>query len=464
VGWCSAGSSISPSRQANERTNTVCRLVAPLLSAVVGGLSLCDLPPAVGNEGSEDWGLHAQSTFVGQYHPGFPSAFSGPNSLDAHQQARETFDITLYGGLRPWNGAEVWVNPEIDQGFGLSDTLGVAGFPSGEAYKVGAANPYPRLPRVFLRQTINLGGESSNVEPGLNQLAGTQTADRVVLTIGKFSVVDIFDANRYAHDPRADFMNWSIIEAGTFDYAADAWGYTYGAAVEWYHDWWTIRTGYFNLSKIPNSKALETKIFDQYQWDEELEERHQLFGRAGKLTLLGFLTHGRMGSYSAATEIALQTGMPADIAAVRKTHNRGGVSLNLEQQFPGDLGFFARAGWSQGQYEAFEFTDINETVSFGLSLTGRHWGRPDDIVGVALAVNEASSAAKQFFAAGGLGILVGDGRLLRSGPESIFETYYGLAALSGGKLTLDYQFINNPAYNRDRGPASVFGIRAHIEF
>ncbi len=140
------------------------------------------------------------------------------------------------------------------------------------------------------------------------------------------------------------------------------------------------------------------------------------------------------------------------------------MSLNLEQQLPGDLGFFARAGWSQGQYEAFEFTDINKTVSFGLSLTGQRWGRPDDTFGVAVAVNNASSAAKRFFAAGGLGILVGDGRLVHSGPESIFETYYSFATFSGAKLTLDYQFINNPAYNRDRGPVSVFGVRAHIEF
>ena len=439
-------------------------LVSTRLPLLVVGLSLCHLSPAMGEESTEDWALHAQSTFVAQYHPGFASAFRGPNSLDPHEQARETSDLTLYGGVRLWRGAELWVNPEVDQGFGLSDTLGVAGYPNGEAYKVGAADPYPRIPRVFLRQTINLGGEPSNIDAGLNQLAGTQTADRVVLTLGKFGVVDVFDTNRYAHDPRADFMNWSIIDAGSFDYAADAWGYTYGAAVEWYQDWWTIRTGLFDLSKIPNSKALDTRFFDQYQINQEFEERHELFRQPGKFKLLGFLTHGRMGRYSEATEIALQTGTPADIAAVRKTHNRGGVSLNLEQQLQGDLGFFARAGWSQGQYEAFEFTDINKTVSFGLSLTGQRWGRPDDTVGVAVAVNNASSAAKRFFAAGGLGILVGDGKLLHSGPESIFETYYSFSAFSGADLTLDYQFINNPAYNRDRGPVSVFGIRAHIEF
>ena len=168
-------------------------------------------------EAAELWGLHGQTTFVTQYHPGFHSAFRGPNSLDPQAQARETFDLTLYGGLRLWHGAALWVNPEVDQGFGLSNTLGVAGFTSGEAYKVGADAPYVQLPRLFVRQTINLGGEAAQVEAGLNQLASLQTANRVVVTVGKLSVVDIFDTNRYAHDPRNDFLNWSIIDAGSFD-------------------------------------------------------------------------------------------------------------------------------------------------------------------------------------------------------------------------------------------------------
>jgi high affinity Mn2+ porin len=419
---------------------------------------------AADTTGVEWWGLHGQTTFVTQYHPGFRSAFSGPNSLESQAQARETFDLTLYGGLRLWRGAELWVNPEVDQGFGLSSTLGVAGFPSGEAYKVGQATPYFQLPRLFVRQTINLGGEFAHVEAGLNQLASSQTANRVVVTVGKLSVVDVFDTNRYAHDPRNDFLNWSIIDAGSFDYAADAWGYTYGAAVEWYQQWWTLRTGLFTLSKVPNSKVLDSKPFDQYQVDLEVEERHTLFGQPGKLKLLGFLSHGRMGRYSEATALARQTGMPANIAAVRKAHNRAGVSLNLEQQLTEGLGVFAKAGWSQGAFEAFEFTDINKTVSLGLSVTGARWGRPDDTVGLAMAVNDASGEAKQFFAAGGLGILVGDGQLVHSGPEYILETYYSVAVFKFVKLSLDYQFVGHPAYNRDRGPVSIFGFRVHGEF
>jgi high affinity Mn2+ porin len=422
-------------------------------------------PPAE-NEAApeEDWAIHGQSTFAAQYHPGLRAAFSGPQSLAPHEQARETWDVTLYGGVRPWQGGEIWVNPEIDQGFGLSRTLGIAGFVSGEAYKAGAVNPYPRIPRVFLRQTFDLGGERQPVAAAANQLGGNQTADRIVLTLGKFAVTDVFDTNQYAHDARNDFLNWSVIDAGSFDYAADAWGFTYGASAEWYQDWWTMRSGLFTLSRIPNSKALDTRWFDQYQYVQEFEERHTLFGQPGKLKILGFLLTARMGAYDQATAIALQTGTPANIAAVRSTHTKAGFSFNLEQQIADDLGIFARTGWTQGNYEAFEFTDINKTLSFGGSLGGTRWGRADDRVGLAFAVNDASQAAKRFFAAGGLGILVGDGMLLHSGPEKIIEAYYSPAAFSFARLTLDYQFVVNPAYNRDRGPVSVFGIRAHAEF
>ena len=199
----------------------------------------------------EIWAIHGQLTNVTQRHPRFSSPYSGENSLDASGRAEETTDITLYAGLRLWQGAELWINPEIDQGFGLSNTVGVAGFPSGEAYKVGANKPYLRLPRAFIRQVIAMGGDEQRVEAAANQLAGTKAADNLTITIGKFSVGDIFDINSYAHDPRADFLNWSLIDSGAFDYAADAWGFTYGAAAEWTQSNWTVRGGVFQLSKIP---------------------------------------------------------------------------------------------------------------------------------------------------------------------------------------------------------------------
>ncbi len=431
-----------------------------------------DVSPTVGAEArnarradvSETWALHGQATVVWQYHPGFRSPYRGPNSLDPNANGNETADLTLYGGVRPWRGAEAWVNLEVDQGFGLSKTLGVAGFPSGEAYKVGAYLPYVRLPRAFLRQTVGLGDGTESVAPASNQLGGTRAEDRLVFTLGKFAVVDIFDTNQYAHDPRMDFLNWSIIDIGSFDYAADAWGYTYGVTAEWYHGRWTLRTGTFTLSRVPNSEALDTRFVIQDQYVLELEERHEIRGQPGKVKLLGFVLHGRMGAYDDATSLAQATGVPADITAVRRHHTKAGIGLNLEQQLAPEFGVFARAGFTQGRYEAFEFTDITKTVSFGLSLAGGRWGRPNDTFGLAMAINDASSAAKRFFNAGGLGILAGDGQLRRAGAEHIVETYYSFAPFEFARLSLDYQFINHPAYNRDRGPVSVFGVRAHIEF
>src|SRR5450830_609403 len=203
----------------------------------------------------ESWNIHGQFTYVNQWHPSFNAPYSGANSLDSGSRQAHTNDMTLFAGVRLWRGAEFYLNPEFDQGFGFNNTLGVAGFTSAEAYKVGRNTPYFRLPRAFLRQVIDLGGEQQTIDSSANQLAGAKTANNMVLTAGKFSVVDIFDTNTYAHDPRADFLNWSIVDTGTFDYAADAWGFTYGAAAEWFRGSRTLRAGLFQLSKVPNGKV-----------------------------------------------------------------------------------------------------------------------------------------------------------------------------------------------------------------
>jgi high affinity Mn2+ porin len=410
---------------------------------------------------TDNFAIHGQTTFLEQYVFPFRNPYVGQNSLYPNQ-GRETSDATAFLGMRLWQGAELWVNPEIDQGFGLSGTLGVAGFPSGEAYKVGAPVPYLRMQRMFVRQTINLGGETEKVESGPNQFSGSQTADRLVITVGKFGVVDVFDTNKYAHDPRGDFMNWTIVDTGTFDYAADAWAYTYGTAVEWYQGSWTVRGGIFDLSIAPNTTALDAS-FGQFQWDGEIEYRYELMGHPGKVAVTGFLTRGRMGHFADAIQLAALTGGPADITAVRQYKSRGGISANLEQQITEQLGVFARAGWADGNIEPYEFTDVDRTVAAGLALTGKQWGRPDDTFRLAGVVNGITSEHQAFLNAGGLGILAGDGMLPHPGLEQIIEADYQLP-VSYFSLTLDYQFIVNPAYNRDRGPASVIGARMHAQF
>ena len=411
----------------------------------------------------ESWNAPGQFTFVGQSHPRFRAAYSGTNSLEPGSSTKATTDLTLFLGARLWSGAALYVNPEIDQGFGLSNTAGVAGFPSGEAYKVGATTPYFRLHRVFLRQVFGLGDATTRIESAPNALGGLQPIDNITLSVGKFSVVDVFDTNSYAHDPRSDFLNWSVIDAGAFDYAADAWGYTYGAAAEWTQHWWTVRGGLFALSKVPNSPTVDGS-FRQYSLIGELEARHTLSDRPGKVKLLGFVNRGRMARYGDAVRLAQAAGTVPDAAQVRRAASRSGVALNIEQELRADLGVFARASVNDGSQETFDFTEINRSVSGGLSLKGADWHRPGDTVGFAVAVNSLSGAARRYFAAGGLGIVIGDGGLTRYATERIAEAYYCARLNDHLSVTLDFQRIHAPAYNADRGPVSITGLRLHADF
>ena len=413
--------------------------------------------------------LHGQATFTEQAYPSFRSPYAGTNSLDGTGQGRETFDATLYAGFKLWQGAEFWFNPEIDQGFGFDDTHGVAGFPSAESYKLGATYPYARVQRAFVRETINLGGEVEKYDEDINQFAGTRTAERLVLTVGRFGVNDIFDTNKYANNPKADFLNWSAINAGTFDYAGDGWGYSYGAAAEWYAGRWTLRAGIFDLSVTPAGgvSPLAANLdpsFSNFQMVAEIEERHELWGQPGKIKITGFLSRGDAGTFADAVALAEATGLPANINAVRSYTSRPGVSLNLEQGITDTLGVFARAGWADGNVEPWDFTDIDRTVEAGISLNGKGWGRPDDTIGVVGILNGITAEHIAFLNAGGLGILIGDGQLPNYGMEKIFEAYYSYALTASSRLTLDYQFISDPAYNADRGPANVFAARYHWQF
>jgi len=418
--------------------------------------------------------FHGQATFVEQGYPAIRSPFQGANSLPGGGLGRETTDVTLFAGFRLWKGAELWIDPEIDQGFGLADTHGAAGFPSAEAYKLGDAYPYARVQRYFIRQTIDLGGETQKVEVDLNQFAGSQTADRLVITAGKFTITDLFDTNKYANNPKGDFLNWSLVNAGAFDYAGDGWGYSYGAAAEWYQGRFTLRGGVFDLSATPAGGMSPTAYgldptFKQFELVGEIEERHELWGQPGKLKVTGYLEDGRMGSYADA--IAYIQSHPgsdpgSSINMVRTYNLRPGVSFNLEQQVTDTVGVFARAGWADPNLEPWDFTDVDRTVQAGVSLSGKKWDRPDDTVGIAGVINGISGVHAAFLNAGGLGILIGDGagHLPNPGLEKIIEAYYSYAMTSSTKLSLDYQFIDNPGYNTDRGPVSVFSGRVHWQF
>jgi len=413
----------------------------------------------------ERYSVHGQLTVLPQGYPKFRALYSGQNSLmppwgDTHA----TVSATGFFGLRMWDGGEAYVNPEIDEGFGLSDTLGIAGFPSAEAYKVGHARPYLRFQRYFLRQTIGLGGETEQIDAGQNQLAGPVDANRLTFTIGKYSVVDMFDDNRYAHDGRNGFMNWSIIDMGAFDYPADAWGYTHGLTAEWKQNWWTARVGLFQTSLIPNGEAIEPVIFRQFSPIFEFEARHSLlFGQQGKVKLLAYGDLAYLGKYDEAVALGALTVTTPDITLNRKKRFKSGGGINIEQPLSDDLGFFLRASMANGRYESMEFTEIERSLSAGVVLSGNRWDRPKDAIGVAGVVNGISGNHVRYLAAGGMGFILGDGALAYDG-EHILETYYKYNIIDGVHLTADYQFVHNPGYNRDRGPVSIFALRLHGEF
>lgn len=425
---------------------------------------------------SPDWNWHVQNTDIVQGYSGFGSKYSGPNSLPAGGQTRETVSLDLMAGVRLWRGAEAHLDGLMWQGFGVGKTLGVDGFPSGEAFRFGTAVPNGAITRLFLRQTIGLGGAQEDVPDDQLTLAGKQDVSRLTFTLGRFSVKDVFDNNAYANDPRTQFMSWSLMANEAWDYPADAIGYTTGMAVEWNQSDWTVRYGFFQVPRYSNSLTAEDRIFkwpydgsaqDGALWNAwgmvtELERRYAIQDHPGALRWLAYLNRAHMGSYQTAVDNATPTS-PADITASAAYRYKFGLGLNLEQEIAKNLGVFSRLGWSDGNNQAWMFSDVDYTATAGLSLKGEAWHRPEDTVALAGVLNGLSPVHQAFFKAGGLGVLAGDGNL-NYGWEKILETYYDFKIWKTVHSTLDYQFIDNPAFNQDRGPVSVFSARVHWEF
>jgi hypothetical protein len=411
----------------------------------------------------ETLGAKFQTTYVWQRKYPFGAAYSGPNSLSPDLEKSYSFTATAALGARIWKGGEVYFDPEVAQGVPLSHLTGLGGFTNGEIARTSGPTATFYAARAFLRQTWGLGGEREQVESDANQLAGSVERRRLVLTAGKLSVQDIFDDNAYSHDPRTQFLNWSLMTYGAYDFAADSRGYSWGFALEYFDDAWALRAGRFMMPKQSNGLALNPRIFDSFGDQIELEHSHTLAGRAGKLRLLAFRNQADMGGYRDAIADASASGATPDLATSRKKRVKYGVGVNLEQSLSADAGVFARASWNNGEAETFAFTEIDRSLSAGVLIKGTGWNRPADSVGVALAKNDLSAPHRDYLAAGGLGFFLGDGQLsYRS--ESIFETFYSLGVVKDTWFSGDFQRIFNPAYNADRGPVSVVSARFHYGF
>lgn len=413
---------------------------------------------------TEDWNIHLQSTYIWQRKAAFNSPYSGPKSLSGDYEKSYSLTGSMALGWRAWQGGELYFNPEVAQGVPMSNLLGLAGFPNGELARTSGASPTFYRARLFLRQTFNLGWEAEYLDSDANQLAGFADKNRLVITAGNLSVLDIFDDNRYSHDPRTQFMNWGLFTHGAYDYAADARGYTWGLAIEYLHDDWAIRAGRFIQPSEPNMLKLDERIFRHYGDQIEFEHSHQLAGQPGKLRLLVFRNRAIMARYDDALSLAAQTGSVPDINLVRHGEQiKHGLGINLEQAITNDIGVFARASWADGKTETYAFTHIDRNLALGVAVQGNRWQRADDTFGLVFSRNGLSAASRNYLAQGGIAFFLGDGQLNYQ-TENTLETYYSATLCKGWRATLDYQRISHPGYNADRGPVQIWGARLHAEY
>jgi len=442
------------------------------LKGAIGLLLLAGSSLAIGQAANEpvrdtaveNIGAHYQTTYVFQRKPAFSANYSGPNSLSPDAERSYTLTAGAAFGVRPWRDTELYFDPEMALGLPMSDLTGLAGFPSGELSRAAGRNPTFYRQRLFLRRTWNRGGGSEALESGFNQLASRVDRDRFVLTAGNFSLLDLFDDNRYAHDPRMQFMNWSHMTYAAYDYAADARGYAWGVAGEWYAGDWVLRLARMTVPREPNQQRLDYQIFKHYGDQVELEHGHRLAGREGKLRLLAWRGRGLLAKFDDALALAASSGGVPDINAARSgVRTKYGLGVNAEQDLGRGVGGFVRAMWADGGTETESFTEADRSLAGGLSLAGAAWDRAEDVLGVSLAWNGLSQARRRYLEAGGISFFIGDGAL-NYRPEAIVEAYYSIAVGRKLWLSLDAQRIAHPAYNANRGPAVVLGLRLHADF
>lgn len=415
------------------------------------------------------WGSHFQLTVISQKHSGFRSDYSGQNSLtDTVEPSAVSLTTTYFLGRRLWKGASFYFNPEASGGKGLSFAKGVAGALNGETYRVGATEPQIFIARAYLQQHFDLGGGGKEfVTDDVNQFVGAIPSHRLTICVGKFSVSDFFDGNSYAKDPRSQFFNWSLWGNGAWDYPANTRGYTMGIGAKWVKKQWEVSLSSVAVPRIANNKLME------YSWGKaqsqtlELGYKPSLFKKQGRINLLFSQTFSKAPTYRSGMEAIAKNDtfllnvLQGNVENTMYGGRKLAVGLNMEQAFSDAIGGFCRLGWNDGRYASWAFTEIDRSLSLGISVKGNAWKRGADVCAAAISVNGISADHKAYLQQGGYGFIIGDGHL-DYGRETILETFYNVRLSENFWLTLDYQFIQNPGYNKDRGPLHVGGIRAHV--
>ena len=417
----------------------------------------------------EDTTARFQMTYNWQRHPAYQAAYTGPNSMIAGHETMYTFSADAFLGFRPWKDGEVYFIPEAFQGVPFSNSLvGLGSFTNGEITRAAGPNPTFYRQKLYLRQTWNNGGGAEHLESDLAQMAGWHDKNRFVLTVGNFSTLDVFDPNTYAKDPRTQFMNWGSMTYAAYDYAADARGFGWGFAGEWYRDDWVLRFGRMTGPRNPNDLPIDYAIGVHYGDQLEIEHDHTLYGRPGAVRVLGWRDRANLASFSDAlawlnAHPGSYTGPDALYAVRNGIKTKYGLGVNIEQEVSDSTGFFMRAMKADGRTETYAFAEVDASLSTGFLIKGDQWQRHGDTVGLSLMRNTISADRRRFLEAGGISYFIGDGKL-NYRPEDIFEGFYSLSLGKEYWLTADYQRIQNPAYNADRGPIDVYALRFHAEF
>lgn len=408
--------------------------------------------------------LGAQYTGILQHLSPFGAAYSGPLSLTAAGDTETSHTFGAYFGVQLPACWQAYLDIEMFKGDGVGGGTGLGGLPDGDVVRAGTGLPKtPYVARAYLQYTLPLGDDSTSVSRAQDQLPGEVPAQGLSFKAGKLSVADDFDQNRYADSVRTQFENLAFVNNLAWDYAADTRGYTDGAMVAWTGPVWTLRFGRYRMPLLANHQQLEWPLTRAYGDNLELDWT----GNTG--TVLRFLVYrnvARMGVYDEAIAIGVEQGKAPDIVADdREGRVKTGYGFNLEQPLAdgGDTGLFLRAGWDDGRSESFAYAEVDRTLSLGAQISGAHWGRGDDRVGLAIDYDALSSEHAAYLAAGGCGFILCDGKL-DYGYEKILEGYYRAQLGKYAQLGPDIQYIFNPGYNRDRGPARIVGLRLRLYY
>ncbi|HXB10763.1 MAG TPA: carbohydrate porin [Bacteroidia bacterium] len=414
------------------------------------------------------WSFHFQFTAIDQYHGKFNAPYHGQNSLQDTTEQDISLTATIFLGLRLWKYGAVYFNPEVSGGRGFSGTTGIAGFPNGEIYRVGNPAPAAYAARAYFEQSIALkGSHDTLITDDVNQVRQYLPTRRITISAGKFSLADFFDNNPCSHDARNQFMNWTLMDNGAWDYPANTKGYTFGAVVQLIEPNWYINLADALEPYQANGGVMDPTFTKTFGLALESGFTYKVKDRTGGLSVLLFMNQNRAANYEDAIA-AYKNGIPGalniDNDSVYAGNKKYGIGISFNHPIGKYVSFFMRAGWNDGKTGDWAFTEVDQTITPGFSFDGTWWKRKNDTFGTALIVNGLSKEHIDFENAGGYQFIIGDGKLPNYKPEEIWETYYNFRLFEHLFCALDYQFVVNPAYNADRGPVSIGSIRVHVEF